>query len=104
MLISTEAGSGEILSASDETRFYDDIGCMAADWVSQQNGAVAWVQLSSGGWKDAQTAFFAQPASARTPMGWGFVAYAAAADARAADRLGRALTWSELVRAAGERR
>ncbi len=104
MLISTQAGTGELLSPRDDTRFYDDIGCLAADWPSLgTGGAAAYVQLASGGWIDAPSASFAQPVSAHTPMGWGFAAYATVAEARAADRLGRALTWDDVVRAAGGR-
>src|SRR5690242_10075131 len=33
MLVSTEAGAGEIVSDHDDTRFYDDVGCLAADWA-----------------------------------------------------------------------
>jgi len=103
MLISTEAGSGEIVSARDDTRFYDDLGCLAADWPSHAAGAVAYVQLAGGGWHDAERAWFAQPSSARTPMGSGYAAYATADEARAVDRQGRALTWNEIVKAAGVR-
>ena len=33
MLISTDSGGGEIVSATEDTRFYDDVGCLAADWA-----------------------------------------------------------------------
>ena len=33
MLISSERGTGEIVSPTDDTRFYDDVACLAADWV-----------------------------------------------------------------------
>ena len=103
MLVSTESGSAQIVAAADETRFYDDIGCLAADWPATTTDATPFVQVS-GGWGDARTAFFAQPAAARTAMGSGFVAYSSAAEARAADGSGRALTWDEVVELAGEGR
>src|SRR3989304_519965 len=39
MLISTESGGGEIVSATEDTRFYDDIGCLAADWAAHHGEA-----------------------------------------------------------------
>jgi len=104
MLISTEAGAGEMLSSREDTRFYDDIGCLAADWGRRRNGgSVAYVKLAAGGWREAGSAWFAQPAAARTPMGSGFVAFATPAEARAVDGQGRALAWSDVVLNAGVR-
>ena len=104
MLVSTEIGAGQIVSARDETRFYDDLGCLAADWTARSAEATPFVRVSSGTWLDARTAAYAQPSSARTAMGSGFAAFATAAEARAADRAGRALQWDDVVKAAGERR
>ncbi len=104
MLISTEAGTGEILSARDETRFYDDVGCLAADWRTRPHDATAWVRLGDGGWSDARAAFYARPPAEQTAMGFGFKAYGTAAEAGAADRDGHALTWNEIVSSTGERR
>lgn len=100
MLISTDRGGGEIVSATEDTRFYDDIGCLAADWEAHRGDARAYVRVA-GGWRDVQTTSFAQPADARTAMGSGVVAFAAPGDARATDRAGRALTFSEIVRMSG---
>jgi len=104
MLVSSESGAAEIVSARDETRFYDDVGCLATDWAKrlEQRAAEAtiatpFVRLGTGGWTDARTAWFARPASARTAMGSGLVAYATADEAKAADRDGRALAWSEVT-------
>lgn len=101
MLISTESGSGEIVSATEETRFYDDIGCLAADWAARHGNARAFVRIAGGAWSDVQAAAFAQPADARTAMGSGMAAFPAAADARAADRTGRALTFDDVLRLTG---
>ena len=97
MLISTETGSGQIVSAADETRFYDDVGCLAADWPAHRRQATAFVRTGQE-WNEAGAASFAQPPAVRTAMGAGFVAFARAEDARAVDRAGRALGWGEIVR------
>jgi hypothetical protein len=97
MLISTDSGGGEIVSATDDTRFYDDIGCLAADWEAHHGEARAYVRVA-GEWRDVEATSFAQPADARTAMGSGVVAFAAPRDASAVDRAGRALGFSEIVR------
>ena len=102
MLISTDRGGGQIVSATDETRFYDDIGCLAADWRTRSGDGRAFVRIGSGRWSDAMDASFARPAAVATAMGSGIVALALAADARAADREGRALTFDEVVRTSGD--
>jgi hypothetical protein len=103
MLISTETGSGQIVSAAAETRFYDDTGCLAADWAAHRGQATAFVRTGQA-WSEAGAASFAQPPAARTAMGSGFVAFARAEDATAADRAGRALGWNEVVRLMKEMR
>jgi hypothetical protein len=101
MLISTEAGAGQIVSGHEDTRFYDDVGCLAADWRAHQQGATAFVRVHGGAWADVGTASFARPPAARTAMGAGLVAYATPAEATAADRQGRALTWADVIEHAG---
>jgi hypothetical protein len=101
MLISTQSGAGQIVSATEDTRFYDDIGCLAADWAAHHGEARAFVRLADGTWSEAQAASFAQPADARTSMGSGVVAFTLIADARAADRAGRALTFDDIARLGG---
>jgi len=102
MVISTDDGAGEIVAAGEDTRFYDDIGCMAADWAAHRD-ATAFVHARGGVWMNAAAAAYARPAAARTAMGSGVVAFATAADAGAADPGGRALTWDEVVAFAGGR-
>ena len=104
MLISTDRGGGEIVSTADETLFYDDIGCLAADWEAHRVEARAFVRIADGRWSDALAVSVAQPADARTAMGSAIVAFATAAEARAVDRAGRALTFSEIVRMSGDRK
>jgi len=101
MLISTDRGGGEIVSTAEDTRFYDDIGCLAADWEAHRVDARAFVRIADGRWSDAQAASFAQLADARTAMGSGIVAFAAVAEALAVDRAGRALTFEDIVRMSG---
>lgn len=116
MLISTEAGAAEIVSAREDTRFYDDVGCLVADWrrsADAQSGPEAgsqsspgslstpFVRLATGDWSDARTAWFAHPANARTAMASGLVAFATADEARGADRDGRALRWRDVLNGAG---
>ena len=105
MLISSEVGAGEIVSALEETRFYDDVGCLAADWARHHPAdARAFVRVADGQWRDASAVAFAQPLGARTAMGSGVEAQASIADAQAADRAGRALTFADLVRLTGATR
>jgi hypothetical protein len=107
MLISSEGGSGEVVTPGDDTRFYDDIACLAADWVAHARaarGARPFVRVSGDAWADATAAVYARPASARTAMGSGLAAFASAGDARAADAGGRGMTFDEVVRVSGEKR
>jgi nitrous oxide reductase accessory protein NosL len=101
MLVSSDNGASEIVSSTDDTRFYDDVGCLAADWHGHRGNDVAFVHLPGGRWIDAEQASYARPVDARTAMGSGFVAYATAAEARTADRDGRALAFDDVVRLAG---
>jgi hypothetical protein len=102
MLISSVANAGEVLVPGEETRFYDDIGCLARDPVAMKAGATRFVQLAGGaGWATTGDAWFASSVSAGTPMGYGLVALATESAARAADREGRARGWDEIVRTAG---
>jgi hypothetical protein len=103
MLISNETGSGQIVPARGETRFYDDVGCLAADWAAHRGQATAFVRTGQA-WSEAGAASFAQPPAARTAMGTGLVAFARAEDATAADRAGRPLGWDDVVRLVREMR
>ena len=102
MLISSDANGGEIVSPSDDTRFYDDVACLAADWAANRSGGdAAFVRIMGGGWSDAASASYARPGGARTAMGSGIVAFRTIADARAADPEGRVLTFDEVVKLGG---
>ena len=101
MLISSEAGSAEMLPASADTRFYDDVGCLAADWSQRGGKEATFVHLSAGRWIDARQASYARPSGARTAMGSGFVAFSTIDEARAADADGRVFTFDDVVRMEG---
>lgn len=102
MLISAERGSAQIVSAGEETRFYDDVGCLASDWLAHSSGARAYVRVGNG-WSDAAMLSFARPEGVRTAMGSGLVAFASVAEARAASG-GEPMTFDEIARGAGARR
>jgi hypothetical protein len=101
MLISTDIGGGEIVSPGEETRFYDDIGCLAADWRAHSSGAHAYVRVAGARWSDAAAASYARPDGARTAMASGYAAFSTAAEARAADRSGGVSSFDDVVRLTG---
>lgn len=99
MLISSAANAAEALAPGEETRFYDDIGCLASDPAAGRPGVRRFVQeADAAGWLDADAAYFAFSESVSTPMAHGVLAYASEPKARAADRDGRARTWADVVR------
>jgi hypothetical protein len=104
MLISTTTGGGEIVSPGQDTRFYDDIGCLAADWAAHHEAnAQAYVRIDAA-WREAQAASYAQPDRIQTAMASGIVAFETCEAARAADHAGRSLTFDEIVKLEGARR
>jgi copper chaperone NosL len=104
MLISSAAGAGQALVVGEETRFYDDVGCLAKDAARLTAQARLFVQATNGaGWVDVESLWFAKPAAIQTPMGYGLAAYASEAGARGADRTGDAMRWEEVVRRLGDR-
>jgi hypothetical protein len=110
MLISSETGGGEIVS-SEDTKFYDDVACLAADWLAlsavegqkRSPQARAFVRVGRQ-WLEAHDASYAQPDGMRTTMGSGVVAFVTMAEASSADRAGRALSFDEVIRLAGDTR
>jgi hypothetical protein len=103
MLISSETGAAQIVSDHEPTRFYDDIGCLAADWPGHHRDATAFVHVSGGTWTDARAAAYSRPTGSRTAMGFGVVAHTDASTAKAADRDSRAWAWDDVVQRVGER-
>jgi hypothetical protein len=97
MMISSEPQSAQWVVPGEETRFYDDIGCLAADDRPRAEGGARFVHVDGARWARSETAFYARPADESTPMGYGVVAFSNRAEAVARDRQGRARTWDELV-------
>jgi hypothetical protein len=104
MLISTEEGAAQMISPGDDTRFYDDVACLAAAWQNHSANAHAFVRLREGIWADVESTSFARPRSAHTAMGSGIVAFATLAEARSADRDGKSLSWDDIRRLSREAR
>jgi copper chaperone NosL len=93
MLVSSEQESAQWVAAGEETRFYDDIGCLATDRSAPSARNARFVH-AEGSWLPAERAFFARPPGVSTPMGYGFVAFADRGRAANRDRQGRALDWA----------
>jgi copper chaperone NosL len=98
MLISSDAHAAQAHEAGQETRFYDDIGCLAADARSRHDKAVRYVRLASGAWSAAEDAWFARPLGVKTPMDYGVVAFATKDDAQQQARDHQAHGWSAIVK------
>jgi hypothetical protein len=99
MMVSTLDHAAQAVAPGEEPRFYDDRGCLAKDAASLSADVRLFVQLDRGaGWIDVREAFFASPADARTPMGYGVTAFRVESEASRADRTGRALRWADVVR------
>lgn len=97
MLVSSESTGGEIVSAAAETRFYDDVVCLAADWPRYGAGAKAFVRTSGGAWAEAGSAAYVQLEGRSTPMGSGLTAFSTPAAAAAAHRSDHVLTWNDVL-------
>jgi copper chaperone NosL len=94
MLISSARDAGQTRAAGQETRFYDDIGCLAADRAAASAGSVSYVHLATGEWATAESAWFAIEPEHETPMNYGVVAYATHNEAERRDREHRVRRWT----------
>jgi hypothetical protein len=103
MLISSDANAAQYRIPGRPTTFFDDVGCLATDAGATAEDAQRYVRLASGPWVTAETAWFARPAEAHTPMDYGILAFATEAEARSADRNGRPLQWAAVVAVAKTR-
>lgn len=97
MLISSDVHSAQSQAHGRSTRFFDDIGCLAADPDGSADDANRYVRLVSGAWALTEAAWFARSASAKTPMDYGILAFATEDEARAADRDKQAHQWPAIV-------
>jgi hypothetical protein len=103
MLISSDLHSAQSQAHGRSTRFFDDIGCLAADEDARADDANRYVRLVSGAWSTTESAWFARSASAKTPMDYGILAFSTEEEARAADRDGQGYDWTAIVRFAKSR-
>jgi hypothetical protein len=103
MLISSDTYAAQSQAHGRSTRFFDDVGCLAADPDASADDANRYVRLVSGAWSTTEAAWFARSTSASTPMDYGILAFATAEEARAADRDGQAHQWPAIVTLAKSR-
>jgi hypothetical protein len=96
MLVSSDANGAQSRAPGEATRFFDDIGCLAADSRSHESNVVRYVRVTDG-WAPADSAWFAISSNARTPMDYGIVAFERADQAEAADRDGQARRWPAIL-------
>lgn len=98
MIVSDEANAAQAVSRSEDTRFYDDIGCLALDRAAHAAGARLFARAAGRpAWIAVDEAWFARSARLRTPMGHGIGAHSTEDAARSASDEGRALRWADLV-------
>jgi hypothetical protein len=76
MLISTERHAAQIVSRSEETQFFDDLGCMVTSAGRIAGNAKAFVHTEDAGWVDAELAVYGAAPGVRTPMGYDVAAFA----------------------------
>jgi hypothetical protein len=76
MLISSERHAAQVVSQSEETRFFDDLGCLATSGLRIAADAKAFVHAEDAGWIDAELAVYAAAHGVRTPMGYDVAAFA----------------------------
>ena len=77
MLISEERFAAALITATGETKTFDDIGCLLRDLTKRDQSAVhVWVHdYSSGRWLEAPRAVFVRSREVPTPMGGGLFAF-----------------------------
>lgn len=74
MLVSDKRYAAQVVDATGEHKYFDDIGCMVL-WMETHKAERAWARAASGAWVDARTAKYVH--GARTPMDFGFEVSAA---------------------------
>jgi len=74
MLVSDKAFAAQLVTASGDRKYFDDVGCMVV-FAQAAPAKLMWVRDSqSGQWVDAKAARYKK--GARTPMDYGFEARA----------------------------
>ena len=97
MLVSSDANAAQSRVPGETTRFFDDLGCLAADTHSRAAETARYVRLGSGDWVSVEAASFAISPQTRTPMDYGIVAFDRRDQAQVADRDGKVRSWSDIV-------
>jgi copper chaperone NosL len=97
MIVSDPRTAAQAVRRDEDPRFYDDVGCLAADREADGGGWELYVE-AGGAWVRAREAFYARPEDARTPMGYGFLAFGSRSGAESRDPQKRARAWEEVVR------
>ena len=96
MMISEIADAAEYVSEKEETRYYDELGCAAADAGHVPIRGRFFVRADGGTrWITADEAFFSKTTE-RTPMGHGIFAFSTEARAKARDVDGKARRWADV--------
>ena len=97
MMVSEERFAAEIVLQNGDVRYYDDLGCLAADGGVPQGRRREYVRGDDGkAWIAADAAFYARPKDLHTPMAYGFAAFSRGEEARAGDAAGHARRWEEV--------
>ncbi len=97
MLVSSDANAAQSRAPGEATRFFDDIGCLAADVASRPAGTARYVRLASGGWTATDAGWFALSRDTRTPMDYGVLAFISRDEAARADRDGQPRSWADVI-------
>jgi len=105
MAVSQRQFAAEVVTLGGTVDYFDDIGCLARWWNERRPPAgsgVFVVDDESGRWLEAGGAHYVQSDRLNTPMRFGLVAFAGAAqaEAAAAEFEGRLLGWDEVLREA----
>ncbi|MDK9699114.1 MAG: nitrous oxide reductase accessory protein NosL [bacterium] len=99
MAVSDQRFAAQAILPNGEYVKYDDIGCLIEDKNRAQPNRV-WVGVfDTKQWVRGDSAVFVATAGVRTPMGFGFLAFATKQQAEQllAKHGGKIITWSELV-------
>jgi len=101
MIINEERFASAYVTANNEVRRFDDIGCMLRyqEKHPEEIGRLWIHDYENQNWLEADKAFFILSDRLTTPMGYGIVAVGekAVADSLAKSYFGRVLNWDEVM-------
>jgi hypothetical protein len=101
MLISRLYHAAQAVYADADTRFYDDVGCLATDDEARAGRYQFYVHTAVSQWTDVADARFVLGSGARTPMGYDVIALGPGEQRPGTEDL-RAMTWDELQNELGQ--